>query len=125
MEIDESLNVFADKKMLTSVLQNLISNSIKFTRPGGEIRISAIKDNELVRVSICDNGVGIEAKRLQDLFKIDKQTSTDGTSKEKGTGLGLILCKEFVEKCGGNITVESEIGKGTVFTFTMPVTGKN
>ncbi|MGE5683010.1 MAG: PAS domain S-box protein [Bacillota bacterium] len=121
VEINENVLVSADKKMLTSVLQNLISNAVKFTKPGGMIRIASGIEGSNVKISVSDTGVGIDQVRLNDLFKIDKHTSTDGTEKEKGTGLGLILCKEFVEKCGGKISVASEIGKGTVFSFTLPL----
>ncbi|MDZ7777048.1 MAG: ATP-binding protein [Bacteroidales bacterium] len=101
-------------------MRNLISNAIKFTRQGGEIKISAEKSAKEILVSVSDNGIGIAPGRIEKLFRIDENDSTPGTNKEKGTGLGLILCKEFVEKHGGRIWVESVENKGTVFTFTLP-----
>ncbi|MDP4195839.1 MAG: PAS domain S-box protein [Bacteroidota bacterium] len=121
VKIDENLLVLADRKMLQSVLQNLISNAIKFTKAGGEINISSSNETGFAYITVRDNGVGIQPDRIKDLFKIDKQTSTEGTAKEKGTGLGLILCKEFIEKCGGSITVSSQFGLGTDFKFSLPV----
>jgi len=112
--------VFADKAMVSTILRNLISNAIKFTRPGGEIVIKAKEQpNELI-VSVSDNGVGISAVTMGKLFRIDENYTTPGTNNEKGTGLGLILCKEFAEKLGGKIWVESLEGKGSTFYFTLP-----
>lgn len=113
--------VFADKAMISAVLRNLISNAVKFTNPGGEIVISAQATKKELTVSISDNGVGITKEGIEKLFRIDKNHSTLGTQNEKGTGLGLVLCKEFVEKHGGKIGVESEAGKGSTFKFTLPV----
>lgn len=111
--------VFADKQMISTVLRNLISNAIKYTRQGGEINISAEKRANEILVSVSDNGIGIAAGRLEKLFRIDESYSTPGTNNEVGTGLGLILCKEFVENHGGKIWVESEHGKGSAFCFTI------
>jgi PAS domain S-box-containing protein len=114
--------IFADKAMISTILRNLISNAIKFTKAGGEIIISSEnKPNELV-VTVSDNGVGIDEGSISKLFRIDQNHSTLGTEKEKGTGLGLLLCKEFVEKHGGRIWVESSQGKGSKFSFTIPKT---
>ncbi|MGE5429577.1 MAG: PAS domain S-box protein [Syntrophomonadaceae bacterium] len=118
--INKDIAVFADEKMLHCVLQNLISNAIKFTNPDGKITISARKEDGHVKVSVADTGVGIAQSSLDKLFKIDSNLSTEGTAHEKGTGLGLILCKEFIEKNGGFIEVESKLNKGTTFTFTLP-----
>jgi two-component system sensor histidine kinase/response regulator len=112
--------VFADKKMISTVLRNLISNAIKFTHTGGKITISVEEKQHELLVSVSDTGVGISKEDSEKLFKIDETYSTPGTNKEKGTGLGLILCKEFVEKHGGKIWVESEVGKGSTFYFTIP-----
>ena len=111
--------VFADKQMISTVLRNLISNAIKFTGNGGEIHISAEIGAEEILVSVSDNGIGIAPERLEKLFRIDKSDSTPGTNNENGTGLGLILCKEFVKNHGGKIGVESENGKGSTFYFTL------
>lgn len=112
--------VFADKPMISTVLRNLISNAIKFTREGGEINISAEKRAKDILVSVSDNGIGIARERLEKLFHIDESNSTFGTNNEKGTGLGLVLCKEFVENHGGKIGIESEEGKGSTFYVTLP-----
>ncbi|MDP2235207.1 MAG: PAS domain S-box protein [Bacteroidales bacterium] len=117
--LPKEITVFADKSMISTVLRNLISNAIKFSGKGGEINISVEKNANEILVSISDNGVGIAPKRLDKLFRIDESDSTPGTNNEKGTGLGLILCKEFVEKHGGKIWVESEEGKGSTFYFTL------
>ena len=117
--LPSELSVFADKLMISTVLRNLISNAIKFTKQDGEIRISAEKKSKEIHIYISDNGVGIKEKRLKNLFRIDENESTSGTNNEKGTGLGLILCKEFVEKHGGKIWVESEEGKGSTFYFSL------
>jgi two-component system sensor histidine kinase/response regulator len=105
--------------MLSTVLRNLISNAIKFSGNKGKIKISAKKSCEEIIVSVSDNGVGIVPERLEKLFRLDESESTQGTNNEKGTGLGLILCKEFVEKHGGKIWAQSKPGKGTTFYFTL------
>lgn len=109
-----------DVNMVNTILRNLISNAIKFTPNNGKIKIkSDYKDGEVI-CSICDSGVGISKDNLKKLFRIDSTITSIGTNNEKGTGLGLILCKEFVEKHTGKIWVESEIGKGSTFYFTLP-----
>lgn len=112
--------VFADKGQITSVLQNLISNALKFTPAGGNIRISAAIMDDLTEISVEDTGLGMEESDLKKLFRIDVHHSTTGTNQERGTGLGLILCREMVERNGGNIGVESIRGKGSRFFFTLP-----
>lgn len=113
----------ADRNMLLTVLRNLCSNAIKFTPVGGKIELSAkLIDDGTVEFRVKDNGVGISPENINKLFRIDVNVTTIGTSDEKGTGLGLILCKEFVEKNGGKIRVESEVNKGTTFIFTVPKT---
>ncbi|MBU0559945.1 MAG: tetratricopeptide repeat-containing sensor histidine kinase [Bacteroidetes bacterium] len=113
-------NVWTDKNMLNTVIRNLVNNAIKFTGKGGEITIScrAYKDSKII--SIKDTGVGIKKESIADLFRIDKSTSTLGTENETGTGLGLPICKEFVDKCGGEISVESEVGFGSTFIVKLP-----
>jgi len=117
--LPDNIAVYADKNMMSAVLRNLISNAIKFTHPGGEIIISAEGKGGLT-VSVSDNGIGIPKDRIEQLFRIHENYSTSGTQNERGTGLGLILCKEFIEKHGGKIWVESEEGKGSIFYFTIP-----
>jgi PAS domain S-box-containing protein len=117
----DHLTVFADADMLKTVLRNLASNAIKFTNNGGTISINAIENSSNVTISVSDNGIGISPENLIKLFDISQVLSTKGTAKETGTGLGLLLCKEFVEKHGGKIWVESEVGKGSDIKFTLPV----
>ena len=120
IEMPQKVPVSADKAMINTILRNLISNAIKFTNANGEIVVSTkIKPSELV-VSISDTGIGIKQGIIDRLFRIDENQSTMGTNNEKGTGLGLILCKEFIEKHGGRICIESEEGKGSRFYFTIP-----
>lgn len=123
--IPDNMPVFGDKKMISTVLRNLISNAIKFTYPEGRIRISVEEKQKELLVSVSDSGVGISKANSQKLFKIDQPFSTTGTKNENGTGLGLILCKEFVEKHDGKIWVESEEGKGSSFYFTIPMRSLN
>jgi len=113
--------VFADKAMISTILRNLLSNAVKFTRPGGEIIISANEKSGELIVSVADNGVGIPKDKIEKLFRLDESYSTTGTNNEKGTGLGLILCKEFIEKHEGKIWVESKAGNGSVFSFSLPL----
>ncbi|MGE5411825.1 MAG: ATP-binding protein, partial [Clostridiales bacterium] len=112
--------VYADQNMSYSIIQNLTANAIKFTDNGGEVRISAAEKEDFYSISISDNGIGIKAEDMQKLFRIDVQHTTLGTAREKGTGLGLILCKDLIEKQGGSLSVESFYGKGTTFNFTLP-----
>jgi len=115
------LNVFADIDMLKTVLRNLVSNAIKFTNSGGAIRITAEQKDSNVTISVSDNGIGIAPDNLSKLFDISEVLTTKGTERETGTGLGLLLCKEFVKKHDGKIWVESEVGKGSDFRFTLPI----
>ncbi len=118
--IKPDLNVTADLQMVKTILRNLINNAIKYTNINGEIAINACEIKQFVEVSVKDNGIGISSENQRKLFKIDTFHSTPGTHDEKGTGLGLLLCKEFVELHGGNIRIESEAGKGSRFAFTLP-----
>ncbi len=120
VDIPESTVVFADRNMLGAILRNLIENAVKFTNLNGIITIKAETDAKRVNISIGDNGIGISANNLEKLFRIDIHHTTTGTAKEKGTGFGLILCKEYIEKHGGVIRVESEEGKGSKFIFAIP-----
>jgi len=119
-DVAPDIAVFADKQMISTVVRNLISNAIKFTHQGGEINISAEKRKNDVLISVSDNGIGIKTERLETLFRIDKTDSTDGTNDEMGTGLGLVLCKEFIEKHGGEMRVKSKPQKGSTFYFMLP-----
>ena len=118
--ISKSIFLYADLYMIESILRNLVSNGIKFTHPGGSVSISAAVKSDLVKVTVEDNGVGIETDNQKKLFRIGEQLRMDGTANEQGTGLGLILCKDFVEKNNGTISVESQLNKGSKFTFTIP-----
>ena len=116
---------YADKNMITTVIRNLISNAIKFTKSNGKIEIAFNGNEKSVEITISDNGIGINQENLENLFRIDSYSSTSGTLGESGTGLGLIICKEFVEKNGGKINVVSKEGKGTAFTFSLPAGKKS
>jgi len=111
---------FCDENMLTTVIRNLISNAIKFTNPGGEVRISAIPEENHVEVVVSDNGIGIQPENLEKLFQLDESFKTGGTDGERGTGLGLLLCKEFIEINQGRIWATSKVGKGSQFCFILP-----
>ena len=112
--------VFADINSVKTIIRNLVSNAIKFSHPEGAISISVDEWQDFVEVGISDTGVGMSEEDQQKIFDISAKHSTLGTNKEKGTGLGLILCKEFAERNHGSIKVESEIGVGTTFKFTLP-----
>ncbi|MCX7909918.1 MAG: HAMP domain-containing histidine kinase [Ignavibacteria bacterium] len=113
--------VFADVFMITTVLRNLASNAIKFTNNGGKITIDLQKNESHCIISVQDTGIGIPKENINKLFNLDYKISTKGTNNESGTGLGLLLCKDFVEKNGGKIWVESEVNKGTTFYFSLPL----
>jgi PAS domain S-box-containing protein len=118
----DGLLVNADENMLHSVMRNLVSNAIKFTKPGGKVDVKVQKqESGGLLFTVTDNGIGMDANRLKNLFRIDTNVSRPGTGGEASTGLGLILCKEFVEKHGGKIWAESAEGKGSTFLFTIPV----
>jgi signal transduction histidine kinase len=106
--------------MVKTILRNLIGNAIKYTNNGGEITISATEGKRFIEIVVKDNGIGISPEAQRRLYKIHSFHSTTGTNNEKGTGLGLILCREFIEMHGGNIRIESEPGKGSKFKFTLP-----
>jgi len=120
-KLPPNIQVNADYEMISTVLRNLISNAIKFTQPEGKITISASDKQNQVIVSVSDTGVGISKERIDNLFTISDGYSTPGTQNEKGTGLGLILCKEFVNKNHGKIWVESKAGTGTTLYFSLPL----
>lgn len=111
---------YCDENMITTVVRNLIANAIKFTLPGGNVRIWASSKEDCVEVTVADSGIGISAENMKKLFRLDESIKTRGTSGEQGTGLGLLLSKEFIELNEGKIWVESEPGKGSQFHFTLP-----
>lgn len=119
--LNDDCKVYADQNCLQSILQNLISNSIKYTRENGEINISSELKDGFVEISISDNGVGMDEKQMNKLFKIENSISTPGTNDERGTGLGLLLCKELIELNGGKISINSKYGEGTIISFTLPL----
>lgn len=119
-DLSEFLEIFADRAMLFTVFRNLISNAIKYSMPGAELSVSAIEQQDNILFSVKDTGIGISKSRVEGLFLINHMSSTIGTSNEEGTGLGLILCKEFIEKHGGKIWVESQENVGSTFYFTLP-----
>jgi signal transduction histidine kinase len=137
-QVAPDIIVFADENMLDSVIRNLISNALKFTPSAGTVTVTArevpldgLVEGEIgqpqlppatfVEISVADTGVGINPKDLGKLFKFNTLHTTYGTAHEKGTGLGLIICKEMIEKHGGQIWVESEEGQGTTIKFTLPL----
>jgi PAS domain S-box-containing protein len=117
--ISPGLFVVADEDMLNTIIRNLLTNSLKFTRKGGLVSVEAELNGNYVNISVKDTGVGMCDKVRQNLFRMDVSQSTFGTDNEAGTGLGLLLCKEFIEKHGGKITVQSELDKGSIFKFNL------
>ncbi len=118
--IPEQTIVHADVAMLDTVMRNLLSNALKFTPVGGTVEVSVRHDRQCVEVSVSDTGTGIAAEHIPKLFRIDARYKRLGTAREKGTGLGLCLCREFMERHGGSLRVASEVGKGSTFSFTLP-----
>jgi len=124
--IREDLMVFADQYMLSGILRNLTSNAVKFTPKGGKVTLAAKQiPDSWVKISVSDTGIGMSKEIADNLFRLDANTSRKGTENEPSTGLGLILCKEFVEKQGGRLWVESEEGRGSTFYFTLPFSTEN
>lgn len=120
-DIESDIRIFADKNMLNSVVQSLIHNAIKFSYPDSKVRVETRKLNGDVQVAVIDHGIGIRNEDMDKLFRIDQQFVVTGTANEKGTGLGLVVCREFVELNKGRIWIESEHEKGTRVYFTIPV----
>jgi signal transduction histidine kinase len=119
-DIKDDLILKADRNMLRTMIHNLVSNAIKFTNSGGKVIISSKVSNGSTEISVSDNGVGIPKEYVTRLFNLDSNITTKGTAKEKGTGLGLLLCKEMMDMHKGKITVESESGVGTTFKLILP-----
>ncbi|PLX23841.1 MAG: hypothetical protein C0599_03585 [Salinivirgaceae bacterium] len=120
IDIDESVEAWADTDMVNSMIRNILSNAIKFTHKEGTISIGTSIDEKYVQISIKDNGIGITEEEIEKLFKIGYSNSKLGTENEEGTGLGLILCKEFAKRNNGDLYVESKLNEGSTFTFTLP-----
>lgn len=118
--IEDDLSCLADTMMLQSILQNLVSNALKFTPKGGSVIVSGAKKGDQVRIMVKDSGVGIPEENMKKLFSSDGHFTTEGTNSEKGSGLGLLLVKDFVQRNKGTVTVESQTGKGTTFTIMLP-----
>ena len=121
VSLPEQLCLTLDKYMISTVLRNLITNAIKYTHKSGSISINLEEKEGRIQVSVKDNGIGIYKENIAKLFKITEKFSMQGTEQEEGTGLGLILSKEFIDLHNGEIMVESQIGKGSTFTFTLPL----
>ncbi|RLD53635.1 MAG: hypothetical protein DRJ05_16125 [Bacteroidetes bacterium] len=118
--IPEKANVLADGEMIRTVIRNIMSNAIKFTKVGGEIEVSTKVKEKSVEISICDNGIGMSTETIKGLFIIDQKKSAQGTAGERGTGLGLVLCKELIEKNNSRLEINSSMGKGSYFSFALP-----
>jgi len=124
-DIPENIVVFADNHHLETVIRNLVSNALKFTPKGGKVSLSAkTSGNKTIEISVKDSGIGMNQSMVDNLFRLDMKTNRLGTNGEPSTGLGLLLCKEFIEKQGGKLWVESEVGKGSTFYFTIPFKDK-
>ena len=121
---ENEITALLDKNMISSVVQNLVTNAIKFTPRGGRVNISSIAGEKDFTIEVADSGIGMDEKRLNELFRLDKNSTYKGTDNESGSGLGLIICKEFIEKHGGNISVSSQPGKGTIFVVNLPLSIK-
>ena len=120
IRIAKETKAYGDKELFSTAIRNLVSNAIKFTPQNGKISVKTEHIGSYIHIFVTDTGVGIDSSRISKLFRVDQNTSTRGTSNESGTGMGLPLTKEFVEKNEGEIWIESSIGKGSTFTFTIP-----
>ncbi|WP_298350387.1 PAS domain-containing sensor histidine kinase [uncultured Dokdonia sp.] len=117
----DKIELYTDKNILQTILRNLISNAIKFTHVGGNVNISVTTNKELIEISVSDNGVGMSEETISKIFDLSNNTPLPGTNNEQGSGLGLVLCKELVEKLGGKFWVESKVENGSDFRFTLPM----
>ncbi len=123
-QIEKDVKVWADKDMVEIIIRNLISNALKFTETGGEIKVSSIDLNDFIEITVSDNGIGISMEDQSKLFNLTSLHTRKGTNKESGTGLGLNLCRELTLKQGGDIKIESKTGEGTSVIFTLPKASK-
>ena len=121
-DIENDQTVLADRDMLLAIIRNLTSNAIKFSFPGSKVDIRATHEDEAVKITVFDTGVGMTEEQIENIFSVGQKTSTDGTAGETGTGLGLPLCKEMVERNGGHISVTSSPGIGSTFVVVLPDT---
>lgn len=120
IDVKDNINAYVDEQMFRSILRNLISNAVKFTQENGRIDILSFQKNNKIRIAIKDNGIGIPGDTLQYIFHLDKKVIRQGTNNEIGTGLGLIVVKEFIEKNNGSIQIQSEVDSGTLITIELP-----
>jgi signal transduction histidine kinase len=121
-DLPEDLTAYADKFMVTTILQNLMSNALNFTPSSGKIHVTGRLQGSQVFVSVADNGIGIAPEDLGKLFRIDVHPAKIGTAESSGSGLGLVICKEMIQRCRGEISIDSSLSRGTTVTFTLPVT---
>ncbi len=121
LQTDDTIKVIADQNMVSTVIRNLVSNAVKYTKSGGKIRIKLVKDDQMALISVKDTGIGMSQENVDKLFKVNETYKTYGTNLEEGTGLGLILCKEFIEKNHGTIEVESRVDEGTEIILRLPL----
>ena len=119
LNTEENIYVFGDREMINAVIRNLLHNAIKYSSSGGRVDLEIKEDSGLVKLSVTDQGVGISETNLKKLFNLASKCTSYGTHGEKGTGLGLIISKEFIEKNGGKIQVESKLNEGSTFGFYM------
>ena len=125
INLQEEISISTDENMVNTIIRNLLSNAVKFSHSNGVVTISGQKAGREIIISIKDSGVGLSNDDIGKLFRVDVPTQQIGESKEKGTGLGLIICKDFVEQLGGKIWVESELGNGSTFKFSLPLNHNN
>lgn len=119
--VSNDIELFIDGNFLDTILRNLISNAIKFTKQGGHIKILASSNENQIQISVCDDGVGMSEETIRKIFDPSTTMTSPGTENEGGSGLGLVLCREFVKRLNGHLWVESEVGKGSSFIFTLPL----
>ena len=125
IDCNENILMYADYSMVTTIIRNLLSNAIKFSHREGLINVSATENSDFITISVKDNGVGMSEEEVESIFRIENISSKNGTDNEKGTGLGLTLCKEIIQAHKGNISIESELGKGSKFTVMFPKKNTN
>jgi signal transduction histidine kinase len=117
----DDIYAYGDRDMVNSVIRNLMTNAVKFTDRDKKVEVKLYSMEKAIEISVVDEGIGIAEENMSRLFRIDEKFKSTGTAGEKGTGLGLIICREFVEKNGGEISVKSKPGEGTTFSFTLPM----